>query len=584
MSKTTYPVFGEMLPSTDDMQLIVDCFSEEDRKRLTLDGIFNPGIVNNIDNYLQKGSGKNTLKIIPFVAYTKSGNRIEVANTYDFLSPDNNGNIPVNEDVNRINKEKNIPYWYHYSQNYLNFVNVSQNTYSLLITNLKPGSILQGIKIKHTQSFRGAGEVKVSIGPGVYSDFKNKIWNINEPQKFTPEFIISTQPSADDIETSNLLYCESGTEYVPIVATFTCSEGILNNLTSGNLQISLCITDVSNVTYDELDTNDDGLPLTNAIGYWEPNITYFIVARYTNTYDELTSINITDDDIDLQTKEFYSRKIDSFKFKALRRTGPVIDYLTNDDIKLGKVISDNQGNIAIYVNEWDEGFKSYNTDYLTLPSIRFKEFSDTIIKQLEDSKVSKSGDTLSGNLEFENNIGLVFKGTSEYNIKEVENGNLQLFDNNNRGLYLKQEENKRPFYFDGLTDYKILTDGDSIILNSFVDTYLNNKDVIKETYTGADGSWYRLYQSGWVEQGGRENVANDGIANVVFLKPFNNSNYYVNWISCSGATYGGSGTRAADELKPTGFRIFNGQDVRMTANWFACGYSNEAQPEDEEKE
>ena len=52
MSKTTYPVFGDMLPKKQDIQLIVDSFKEEDRKRLTTDGVFNPGIVNEVDEYL----------------------------------------------------------------------------------------------------------------------------------------------------------------------------------------------------------------------------------------------------------------------------------------------------------------------------------------------------------------------------------------------------------------------------------------------------------------------------------------------------------------------------------------------------
>ena len=84
-------------------------------------------------------------------------------------------------------------------------------------------------------------------------------------------------------------------------------------------------------------------------------------------------------------------------------------------------------------------------------------------------------------------------------------------------------------------------------------------------------SWYRIWSDGWIEQGGRAVVGVDTSVRVTLLRPYTNANYYVNWISCSGTSLSGGGTRAADNLTATTFNIFNGQDVTMTANWYACG-------------
>lgn len=582
MSKTTYPVFGEMLPTSEDIQLIVDSFKEEDRKRLTADGIFNPGIVNEISNYLQEGTQKNTLKILPFIGYTKSGNRIEVEGTWDYLMPQKNGKIILDETLNLVSRTKDVPFWVHYSKNYTNFTEAAGQSFSILIDLLKPGSILQGIKMKHTQAFLGAGDVFVSIGVGEPVKTKeelesNQILNAN---KFTPDFEISSEPLNEYIETSNIVYSEYNNAYIPVYATFNCTLNSLNNLTSGSLNISLCVTEVSNVEYEKIEFDKGGIHLSNATGYWEPNTTYYVVARYKTKDTDERSINITNDEIDLQTTPFNARQTDDFEFYALRRTGSIVDPLTDDDIKLGKVVSDNQSNILIYINEYDETSKTFCTDYLGFPNIRFTSF----IKEVEEKiskKVSKDGDTMVGDLIF-NNSGININGTNNYSIKQDENGRLKLFSNN-KGLYLK-EDNQLPYYNDGKNDYKLLTSGDQNIVNEFVRTYLAGKDIVKETYTAADGSWYRLYISGWVEQGGRINVNKDSSVKVKFLIPFSNKdNYYVNWISMSGWTTGGAGTRAAYPTSETEFTIYNGQDVNMTCNWEAKGYSDLSEQNSEQE-
>lgn len=476
MSKTTYPVFGEMLPKADDIQLIVDAFKTEDRKRLTVDGIFNPGIVNNVDDYVQPGTNPNTLKIIPFIAYTRAGNRIEVLNTYDFLTAQSDGSITIDEELNIPNREKNIPYWYHYSKDYTNFADASAQTYKILITKLRPSSILQGIKMKHTVAFTGCGEVYVSIGTE------------SEPEKFTPKFLLSDTPRDNNIETSNVLYSESGANYVPVYAYFTCSLSTLNFLTSGSLSISLCITNVSNVDYDEEDT-DGGIPLVNVKGEWKPNITYYIVARYITEDSDLRSINIHNDDVDIDTTPFYARQTDSFKFLALRRTGSSIDTITDNDVKLGRVVSDQEGNITIYTNSYNAENKTFDTEYLTLPGVRFRDFAYEDIQDYIKDKVSKTGDTMTGNLTMSNAKRIEFLGQKKYSIGAL-NGQKQftLYSSDGRGLNLNGNDDQ-PCYFNGELSFRLLHEGDSVAnqdLSNLSNTGLE-KFVAKtgDTMTGA---------------------------------------------------------------------------------------------------
>lgn len=449
MSKTTYPVFGDMLPKKQDIQLIVDSFKEEDRKRLTTDGVFNPGIVNEVDEYLRQGTNPNTLKIMPFVAYTKSGNRIEVSNIYDFLTISSEGQEIIIDDTNIVEEEKDVPYWRHYQKVYTNFAEATTQTYKLLLTNLKPGAILQGVKLKHIQQFNGCGTVYVSIGTET------------EPLKYTPQFLISDIPTEDNIETSNILYSESSTNETPVYAHFTCTQNTLNSLISGSLDISLCIANVSNADYDDEEV-EGGIPLVNTIGSWKPNMTYYIVARYTTQKSDLRSINIHNDEIDIDTVPFYSRETDDFKFYALRRTGAIIDPITDNDVKLGRVVSDSNGDITIYVNIYNSTTKTFDTDYLTLPGARFRDFAYTDIEEYIKNKVNKTGDTMSGALTFTNGNKITLVGANTYNINSA-NGSEQLniLSNVGRGLIMAGT-NDTLYYYDGENRYKILNENDNV--------------------------------------------------------------------------------------------------------------------------
>lgn len=82
--------------------------------------------------------------------------------------------------------------------------------------------------------------------------------------------------------------------------------------------------------------------------------------------------------------------------------------------------------------------------------------------------------------------------------------------------------------------------------------------------------WYRIYQDGWVEQGG---VRNHTVISVTYLVPFIDTNYYI----AKEVNY--SGTNApyfADisfyNLTTTGATTRDGSGGNPNYSWYACGY------------
>lgn len=99
--------------------------------------------------------------------------------------------------------------------------------------------------------------------------------------------------------------------------------------------------------------------------------------------------------------------------------------------------------------------------------------------------------------------------------------------------------------------------------------------LIKSSQSGND--WYRIYQDGWCEQGSRVSAphVNEGFSVVVTLPvAFRNASYYCNWISADGELTLGEGTRGVRTTSNSTITIYNGQDIDMIANWFACGYTD----------
>lgn len=383
MSATTYPRFGSMLPDSEDFQSIVDAFTIEDRKRLTLDGIWEPGIVNKPAAYLTAGAQTNTLRVLPFIGYTKAGNRIEINQIWTNLSPQDNGAISITQ-ANLETIQDDIPIWRHHTVYNTVFADIEETETKILLENLLPSATLHAVSLKHNVIFAGAGNLYVSIGTE------------NEPEKFSPKRLISNSPEETEIEVSNVVSVESNINKVGVYAWFygdSSLSGLSQSGGSGSLNVNLCIANSSLNDVAE-DVNVGGLPLSSNTGVWKPNLVYHIVARYKTNESDLRSINIHQDGRDIHTEPFNSRITDSFELYALRKTGSIQDPTTDDDIKIGKVITDASGNITIFANGYDEAEKEYYTQYFKLPYYRVSSGETSYFNRVTNCILSKNNPIL----------------------------------------------------------------------------------------------------------------------------------------------------------------------------------------------
>ena len=98
---------------------------------------------------------------------------------------------------------------------------------------------------------------------------------------------------------------------------------------------------------------------------------------------------------------------------------------------------------------------------------------------------------------------------------------------------------------------------------------LANIDYVVESQVNADGSWYRKYKSGWLEQGGV--VASAGTA-FNFLKPFADTNYSIVATSVNTTSVPSSDCYLIVRQKlTTGISEILGRTAPFT--WRACGKS-----------
>ena len=108
--------------------------------------------------------------------------------------------------------------------------------------------------------------------------------------------------------------------------------------------------------------------------------------------------------------------------------------------------------------------------------------------------------------------------------------------------------------------------------NTDLSNVSSNIDYIVESKVNSDGSWYRKYKSGWLEQGGVDLTVNvDSTKTVTLIKPFKNTKYIVNWLDQDGSMLNGAGTRGISNKTTTSFVASNGQDKKMNIGWIAIG-------------
>lgn len=387
----TYPKFTNMIPTVEDIQLIVDSLRESDKDRVTKDGIFNPGIVGVESDYLSEGSVSNSIKIKPFIAYTQSGNRIEVYSEYDGLFP-KGSSIPVT-DENIVNNSQNIPIWKSYTISKTN-LNISTQSQTINLAQLGRGSVLHGIKLRASELFTindSNPEVYISLGLS------------GEPEKFLPPTLISED--ASDISVMNLMYSLSDTQTTEIVATITGSVD-LSTLTQGTLQVYLCVANLSGYDNSDIDQVPGGYRLETGSSNWLPNMTYHIVARYNEIESNPVSLNYKDEQGNIITTPAENTRVtENVDFFALRKSGSVIDTTTSNDVKLGEVITDNSGNLYILLNDRN------HVDYLTLPSYRIENLQKAYLNRITNCILTKTSNLLTYTLNNTESIDIIINPT-----------------------------------------------------------------------------------------------------------------------------------------------------------------------------
>lgn len=106
---------------------------------------------------------------------------------------------------------------------------------------------------------------------------------------------------------------------------------------------------------------------------------------------------------------------------------------------------------------------------------------------------------------------------------------------------------------------------DMVHASEFVET----KRIVTATWRSGT-NWYTKYSDGWIEQGGQTVNINADAYTVTLNTPFQNADYYVNWI-INGNT---SDVSCAHTTEKT-IKDFIMRDYLMnnlTASWYACGY------------
>ena len=98
---------------------------------------------------------------------------------------------------------------------------------------------------------------------------------------------------------------------------------------------------------------------------------------------------------------------------------------------------------------------------------------------------------------------------------------------------------------------------------------LANNNTLVESKYNADGSWYRKWSDGWLEQGGYSFPATSTVS---FLKPFSDNNYNLLTQPCDKeATTGGASYMATFKHTVTGFSALASSSI-AGYEWQACGY------------
>lgn len=307
----------------------------------------------------------------------------------------------------------------------------------------------------------------------------------------------------------------------------------------------------------------------------------------------------------------FSITVDGKEVFSGNKTG--IDVINNIEIpytlsKTGSKIVDvayRDRVIDLYEQEGQAGYYTIDEENknFTLPMgeiygmIENKADKATVEESLA-GKVSKSGDTMTGNLKFQQDkhIFLVFDRTDiEIGTTGSERRNVSAYTSLANGNTLGLIQNF--IDTDGSTGLQMITRKPD---NSAYGAYLELKTtpngsnlfdfpkcttkatttstarsnlvaVVVQNYVNGT-SWYRVWSDGWIEQGGSLTITEHTTATVTLLKPFSNTNYtllYTQGGWNDGYTRSDTGITA---ITTTNFKIGSTSGCSTLGRWYACGY------------
>lgn len=120
---------------------------------------------------------------------------------------------------------------------------------------------------------------------------------------------------------------------------------------------------------------------------------------------------------------------------------------------------------------------------------------------------------------------------------------------------------------DTLQDTNLIQTGEILDYFAKIDTV----HCVVETFKSGS-SWYRVYDDGWVEQGGQTaSVAGGSSTSVTFLKPFSSADYTINSSPIGNYTASAEANNPIKKTK-TGFTQYCGQISACPFDWIAFGY------------
>lgn len=97
-------------------------------------------------------------------------------------------------------------------------------------------------------------------------------------------------------------------------------------------------------------------------------------------------------------------------------------------------------------------------------------------------------------------------------------------------------------------------------------------DYVKEWETYSDGSWYRLWASGWLEQGygGASFTTNN--KTITLLKEYKDTNYSIHGVGFAISGVGGQGIK---NVTTTSFTTYSDVKTTFGRSWMTCGWAAE---------